>query len=206
MSKQGDKTSAVRRFERFPAKSKGVRCALGEILDLSGGGMRVLCQDKTPMKVNTAAKVMLKTLDGKEEVNVRCCWVKRRGWFGKHELGLKFIGMDPEQADRLEKIAKYGFLPESAGGGGKAESSWEDKAQTAQLDEAMRTHYEVLGLEPGASADELRMAYRKQVRECHPDVNPAPEAHQRFLRLQESYDLLQRHLWAQPTEPTQNAA
>ncbi len=194
MFRKGEKSSIMRRFERFMVKSKGIKCALGEVLDLSGGGMRILCKDKPGMKANTAATLQLQTMAGRESVNVRCCWVKRRGFFGKHEIGLKFIGMPEEQSTRLETIAQYGFLPEDTGKRKAEAKHWEEKADEAQADEALREHYATLGLEPGAGADTVRSAYRKLVRACHPDVNQSPEAREQFLKLQASYDVLGKHL------------
>lgn len=44
--------------------------------------------------------------------------------------------------------------------------------------------YGALGLLPGASESEIRVAYRRQVRTSHPDLNQAdPEAAERMLRL-----------------------
>lgn len=51
-------------------------------------------------------------------------------------------------------------------------------------------HYEVLKVPRGASADEIKSAYRKLARELHPDVNKAPDAAKKFAQVQEAYDLL----------------
>ena len=53
-----------------------------------------------------------------------------------------------------------------------------------------RDYYEVLGLKSSATADEIRAAYRKLVRELHPDVNKAPDAAARFNEVQQAYDTL----------------
>jgi curved DNA-binding protein CbpA len=41
----------------------------------------------------------------------------------------------------------------------------------------MKTHYEALGVEPDADAEQIKAAFRKIAKECHPDRNPDPEAH-----------------------------
>ena len=55
-----------------------------------------------------------------------------------------------------------------------------------------RNHYEVLGIDPKASADEIKKAYKKLARTYHPDLNPKRprSAHDRFRRVQEAYDVL----------------
>lgn len=54
------------------------------------------------------------------------------------------------------------------------------------------THLKTLGLEAEAPMDQVRSAYRRLVRTCHPDVAATPEAAQRFLALQTAYDALKR--------------
>src|SRR6516162_5442077 len=54
-----------------------------------------------------------------------------------------------------------------------------------------QTPYEVLGVKPDASADEIGTVYRKLAKQFHPDLNPGkPEAEERFKAVSAAYDLL----------------
>ena len=51
--------------------------------------------------------------------------------------------------------------------------------------------YSLLGISRGASHDDIRRAYRKLVREHHPDTNPSdPSAEERFKGIQQAYEVL----------------
>ncbi len=53
-----------------------------------------------------------------------------------------------------------------------------------------KDYYKVLGVERGASDDEIKKAFRKLARKHHPDVSKAPDAAARMQDLNEAYDVL----------------
>src|SRR6266480_3674994 len=56
---------------------------------------------------------------------------------------------------------------------------------------ATQTPYEVLGVKPYATADEIRKAYRKLAKQFHPDLNPGkPAAEARFKAVSAAHDIL----------------
>jgi DnaJ-class molecular chaperone len=56
---------------------------------------------------------------------------------------------------------------------------------------AKRDLYDVLGISRSATADEIKKAHRKLVRQFHPDVNKNnPAATEKFKEVQEAYDIL----------------
>ena len=57
----------------------------------------------------------------------------------------------------------------------------------------MRDPYEVLGIQRGASDEEIKKAYRAKCKRWHPDLNPNdPTAEEHFKEVQAAYDDLER--------------
>lgn len=55
---------------------------------------------------------------------------------------------------------------------------------------AKRDYYETLGVDRGASQDEIKQAFRNLARQFHPDVNSSPDAEDRFKEINEAFAIL----------------
>lgn len=57
--------------------------------------------------------------------------------------------------------------------------------------DSKRDYYEVLGIQKGASEDEIKKAYKKKAREYHPDLHPDdPSCEEKMKEVNEAYEVL----------------
>ena len=55
-----------------------------------------------------------------------------------------------------------------------------------------KDYYELLGINKGATSDEIKRAYRKMAKQHHPDMNPdnKKESEEKFKEISEAYEVL----------------
>src|SRR5437773_2184865 len=53
-----------------------------------------------------------------------------------------------------------------------------------------KDYYAILGVDRGASADDIKKAYRRLARKYHPDVSKEPNAEEKFKEMAEAYETL----------------
>src|SRR5215468_942193 len=61
---------------------------------------------------------------------------------------------------------------------------------TEGIGHVARDYYGILGVRRGASADEIKRAYRALARQFHPDVNPDPASQEKFKEINAAYEVL----------------
>ena len=98
-----DRLEERRRHGRL--KCDSTDCALGELIDLSASGMRVLRKGRSPYKIGSEFKIDLWMDQTKIPVTVRLVHIEKRG-FRKRVLGLEFINQSDEQRRRIVELAR----------------------------------------------------------------------------------------------------
>lgn len=91
-----------RRHGRMHAQD--VRCTLGTVQDLSGGGMRIRAW-RTPPPVGATCAITLQGFGAPIAIGVRIMWHRRIGLF-RHEFGAEFLPLGEPQRRAIMDLAR----------------------------------------------------------------------------------------------------
>lgn len=186
----------ARRHPRF--QTSILKSPLGDIVNLSGGGACIRCKGRPSAAPGQILQLTIQSPTQKIRVTAKILRVIRRGLW-RFEVGLAFVDLKPGLATALQQFAQFGFIPFGEGDTGSPATPASEPppaAQSSQKRQPLRAFleipnpYEQLGVHPGADAEEIKSAYRRIARTCHPDVNNDPAAAARFIACTQAYELL----------------
>lgn len=189
--KQGDKKPRAQRSHRYAAH--GFSTPFGEVKDLSASGMQLISSRKLSLEVGQRSSMRLSSAFQQVVVTAQLVWTKKVG--DQFAAGFKFVDLAAEVREAVECLAKHGFAQTTAGpgprrGGPAGPASAANKRTIFEQRLQCEDLYEYFGVEPNATDEEIRHAYRVMAQRLHPDCNTAPDADAQFAKLTKSYSVL----------------
>ena len=100
-----DEQAAASRRRHGRVRCDETKCTLGEVLDLSASGVRVLIRGRVRLKKDSVTPMLLEIGDAVAPVKAKVVWISREGWF-RHTAGLQFVDLTPEQKAKVAQIAQ----------------------------------------------------------------------------------------------------
>ncbi len=132
-------------------------------------------------------------------VTARVAWIiadKLGAW----SAGFQFTDLSPETQVAVEALAQHGFADvgqqpgprRAVGQTPKTITDPDSPAGRSILEQRLLCEdlYELFGVEPAATPEELHDAYRVMAQRLHPDRNPSPDAAEKFSKLTKAYTML----------------
>jgi len=177
----------ARSAERFTAL--GLQCALGDVVDLSTTGLRVRCHTRPGVSKGELLTIAIASESQRVRVAARVAWIKRQGLTGAC-VGLQFVDVRPGIAAAIEQLARYGFVSLDTTAGGGAPDETKPAEHPVQASMEVEDLYAILGVEHGASQDEIRSSYHALALQLHPDRNASAEATAKFAEVSKAYKVL----------------
>lgn len=162
---------------------------MGDVIDLSGSGLRLRTASKPPIAAGQLARITLKFSGKVARLRVQARWIKRAG-LKSHEIGLKFINITPKTQAVIDSVARYGFYCDDTIEG---ESTSKTKSAAGSRMKAtlnLPDYYKTLDIPRGADVKTIRKAYHRLAQVYHPDHNDSDEAPARFMEVKQAYDVL----------------
>ncbi len=170
-----------RRAERI--QSAVLACDLGPIHDISASGIRVRLPRRPPLSDGQELGLELSAPTDGISLRARVVRVQPIGG-GRYDVAIEFLNISEADAKAIDSLARFGRR--TAPGAFASEDRREKLVAALRLPD----YYEILGLNPAATTDEVHAAYRAMARKYHPDICREAGAHQRFCLINDAHSTL----------------
>lgn len=186
-----------RNAQRF--ETNALSCPVGTVRDVSETGFRVSSRHKPDLKRGEIHEIRIRTESKQLSVKARVQWVRRVCWIpAVYEAGFQIVDPRPGVGVALRQLGQFGFAGKASGVSGETPAPEQPAASQPNPGSAPRPQayidfenlYAVLGVEPEATADEIKRAYRKLAQKHHPDHDSSADAAQQFDRIAKAYAVL----------------
>lgn len=179
----------------------GVSCHLGQVLDISAGGMRVRTEGTPGVAKGEQCNFGVRSSRHQVSVRGQVMWMKRVGW-KNYELGVRWLNATSVHVQLLLQLARYGFVtieetkgdppPPSGGSSNSNSSGGSNGTHDARSQPATQVEdlYAVLSVARTAKLEEIHAAFRALARKLHPDVNKEAGAQEKFTEVSKAYSVL----------------
>lgn len=167
--------------ERFTTDQ--LTSTLGEIIDLSGSGLRVRRNDTKGIDIGKVFPVTIKSSQCQITLKSRVIRIKRTG-FRQVEIGLAFVEIKPGLRNALHHLARFGFIPNLR------TTAAEPSDAKSSAKPALPDFYGLLQVSPHATDAEIRAAYHQAARRYHPDADRSANRVVMFEAITRAYRVL----------------
>ncbi len=110
MATQLKASNEARQYGRI--RCQNVRSSIGEVLDVSGSGLRVRSRVRPPVREGQRFDLSLHVLGRDITVGARSIWVRKRGW-RRWEMGVSFQSVGKDARRSLRDLARAATINES---------------------------------------------------------------------------------------------
>src|SRR5215212_8701703 len=163
-----------RRSRRF--QTAIISCSLGDVVDLSSGGIRLRGRGKTPVCRGQILPLTLKAHASEVTTNARVVHIRRVG-LRTWEAGFAFVDLRPSLAIDIDNLGRTGEIPR-----------WSySPPRMVRAEASLPDYYETLGVKQNTKWEQIRRSFHALAKQYHPDANPDPEATQKFQLIIEAY-------------------
>lgn len=102
-----DSTPSGERRRHGRLRCEEASCCVGQVIDLSASGMRVLRRGRPIMEIGDEFQISIHPNNGESQLTLpaRVVWIERQG-FRKHIVGLEFATIDDQKKIQLGELAR----------------------------------------------------------------------------------------------------